>query len=446
MKFQLKQRQFSRVASALSLLLLAGSARAEVISGVVINGTNNDRPQAGVPVQIVRPGFEKEPTVILANTKTDAAGRFSVNPSGLRKDDLLTARIPWQGFTYEIPAYDPAGQLKQFGLETVKADALSLTIFDGSTTAPPLSFTVHHVAIATMDRDLKCVERIVVENPSLRTFVGEGPQKITLKLNLPAGAQGVELDPKIRSGKLVKLGNEYGISLPITPQKYDNRNAVIINYTLPWKRGGIDLSRKLNYPTSFFFMAREEKDKKLIITAPELGIDENQSLPIDGENAVRIVNKKGPSQDGKPVFAAGTEVAMNVSRPTNPLVWAFIGFLAVLALIVPLTFIRTRTPAGEASKGAVKSVEPGSGRSVSHGHYNTTSEAVIAEISGSGTALAIPMLNPELKDCLTKIAQLDDEWEAGTIARVPYQEQRAALKNKALQLLTAHSAGQSGQN
>jgi len=413
----MKSLRYLGVLLGVFCVFLRPSCAAQNVAGRVVNGTNNNSPAANVTIELTRPGFEREPTVVLAKTKTDAAGRFTIPLKGARPDDLLTARISWQGFTYEIPAYDAAGKLKQFNIPEIKSNALELTIFDSTRTPPPLSFTVHHVAITSQDRDLKCIERIVVENPSRRTYIG-GANGATVNLSLPAGAQAVALDEKIRGGKLVKTGDNYAVTLPLTPQIYESRNAIIVNYTMPWKRGGIDLSRKLLYPTKFFFIAREEKDRELVITAPELGKDETQQIRIDDQPQARLVNSKGSPQSPKPAFAAGALVSMNVSRPTNPLVWAFVAFVGALCLVVPLTLLRGRAGAKSTPQYRVNSAEPHLSQSVIHGH-------------GDGALLP----TPALQECVAAIAKLDDDWQAGTIARVAYQEQRATWKNKALQML-----------
>jgi hypothetical protein len=390
------------------------------VAGKVLNGTNQNKPIAGVRVDLVRPGISQTASKVLKSVTTDAAGRFDMGALDLPADEILTTRIERQGFTYEIPAYDGSGQLKKFGLENLNSAALEMTIFDGTTEAPPLTFQVHHVALQTEERDLKCIERIVVQNPSLRTFVG-GPDGATIRLNLPLGAQNVELDDAAApGGKLVKRADGWWVAKPITPDVYQSRNAIIVQYKMPWNRRGIDLSRKLAYPVQFFFIAREEKDRKLIVSAPELTTDKDTPVPIDGQPQMRIVNSKGPSQDGKPVFAKDTLVTMNVSRPLNPLVWAFVAFVAALCLAVPLTLMRTRRGGNSSAGSNVKIAEPQGVASVNRHHYRTVE---------LGQAALLP---DRVRSIIEEIAALDDSFEAGDISRNEYMNQRSARKAEAL--------------
>jgi hypothetical protein len=56
----------------------------------------------------------------------------------------------------------------------------------------------------------------------------------------------------------------------------------------------------------------------------------------------RIVNPIGNPQGPEPALQAGTDVKIVVTRPTNPLVWAFVAFVGALCAVVPLTLLRKR--------------------------------------------------------------------------------------------------------
>jgi hypothetical protein len=110
----------------------------------------------------------------------------------------------------------------------------------------------------------------------------------------------VRLDPKIIDAKLVKTSSGWGVSRLMMPDAYmpmgaqvQTPNALIINYDMDWpsqmpwaKR--VDLSRKIMYPTKFFFIARKTDDKGLQVAAPKLLADQEAELPI--EDATRSVS------------------------------------------------------------------------------------------------------------------------------------------------------------
>lgn len=387
------------------------------VAGTLINGTSR-KPAANVEIELVRPGgLNGQTSATLKKTRSAANGHFDFGPLMLDPNTILTVRVHTPGFDYESPAYDARGQLAQFlppGAKPINSRALEMTIFDSST-AVPLVFTVHHVAISAEDRRLNIVERIVAENHTRTTFVG-GPDGATIKLNLPADAHDVELDlAAAPGGKLIKKDDGWWVAKAITPELYGARNAVIVKYHMEYQGGSVDLSRKIGYPVKFFFMVREQKDKDLIIDAPLLSKDQVQQIPIDGKVSDRIVNTKGMPM-GPVTFQPGTLITMRVSRPADPMKWGFVAFVVLLCVTVPGALLLMRRGPGQ------KIAEPAELGSV-----------IGAQIEG-------PLqIDGATQSIIDKIAVLDEQWAAGDIARNEYMRQRTALKAQAL-----GNAGDSG--
>jgi hypothetical protein len=421
-----------QIAAWLGVLMCTAVTAAPLrVAGRVTNGTRNDAPVVNAPVRLLRIDPATGQSRLLKTAKSGPTGRFDLGRFDVNTQDLLFTRVEWQNYPYVAPAYVGASHTHDAG---IKPDQLNLHVFDTTKDSPRLVFTVHHVAIESEGSTLKCVERIVVENPSRRTFIGSGEDGVTIGLALPAGARDVAIDPSIPDARLVKIGKVYGVAKPITPLALKERNAIIVNYTMPWTRGGVDLSRRLLYPTKFFFVARIEADRKLKIAAARLGTDQETSLPLDGSMQTRIVNSIGPSKDNTPVLEAGTLVAINVTRPINPLVWAFVAFVGALCAVVPLTLLRGRggrhgEPIEAALDGSVKTAEPALDASVKQ-----RNPLVATAPSTPGSGAAGPA---QLQDLIEKIAHLDDEWEAGAIERDEYQNRRAAWKRTVVELMCA---------
>jgi hypothetical protein len=412
----------------------------------VINASRNNAAAPNATVQLVRMDEQTAEPKVLKSAKTNAQGDFDLGRIDVPADDLLFARVEWAGYPYIAPAYDGGQQLQ--GVR-VQPERLDLPVFDTTTEPPNLGFTVHHVAVKVEGQNLKCIERIVVENTTNKTFVGEGKDGITILPALPKGARDVKLDPRVVDAKLHKFNSVYGISKPIMPEAAGQRNAVIIEYTMPFTKQGVDLSRRLQYATRFFFVAREESDKELKIEAPKLGPDETQQLPIDGDMQSRIVNVIGSPQAPDAALKPGDEVKIVVSRPTNWLVWAFVGFVGALCAVVPLTMLRRRRPpivvtsqddgesvvntsafntsngATTVSGDAVKIAEPTSGASV-NGRIHTAGALASESLEMPSAA----------REWIEKLARLDEDWEAGKLDREEYQQRRAAWKTKLIELLS----------
>lgn len=434
------KRSFSLTASLLTLFCML-SARvagaASPMAGTVTDGTRN-APAVGAAVQLLRPNGNAQAWTLVKAAKSDAAGRFSFGTLPLAADDLLLARVTWQGYDYEVPAYDGAGRLKQFDPNLkIKPAQLAVQVFDSTAEPPPLTAIVHHIAIETKDRDLKCIERIVLENPTRRTYLG-GADGVTAQFAIPPGAREVALDPEIKNATLTRTGNTVAIAMPITPAAYNNRNAIIFNYlmswplSLPWHRS-INLSRKLRYPTRFFFVARTEPDRALKVVAPQLGADIDAPLPIDGNMQSRIVNSIGGPMVPTPSLEAGTQVAIGIQRATNPLVWAFVMFVVALCVMVPLAVLRVgRGSASKSTSRADKITEPAWGASV-----NGASPSYAEGSQQAMSAFSPVQLSEQARDLIDKIAHLDDEWQNGDIGTEAYHKQRALWKERLMVMLSA---------
>ena len=425
----------------LTLLVSISASEAATVrfAGRVANGSRNEAA-AGALVRLIRVDAQGGKSQTLATTKTDARGKFDLGQLILRDNDLLFSRVEWQGYPYIAPAYDGG---KQLGELKVSPQALALRVFDTTIDDTPLTMTAQHVAIKTEGQKLKCIERMVVENAGKRTFLGTGKQGITVLLPLPQGAQEVRVDPQSGSdAKLVKIGNVYGVAKPIMPAAAGERNAIIISYTMPWGKNGIDLSRRLQYPARFFFVAREETDRKLKIEAPQLGKDQDAPVPIEGAMQTRIVNSIGGPMLPTAALKPGEMVSIKVSRPVNVLVWAFVAFVGALFLVVPLALVGSRharrAPRQSPAPARVETSLQTPLETSSEGNLEGNLKSLEPDSQASVIRRILPPRMPAgAQTWIDQIAQLDDQWEAGAIERDDYLERRARVKNKVVDALSA---------
>ena len=429
-------KKFSFLTLCVLLSVLRAEAAPTKMAGQVVNGSVGDRAAANATVQLLRVNQEGA-SQNMATVKTDAQGRFATKPLDVHANDLIFARIDWGGYPYVAAAFDGAGRTGA----PIDSSNLRLHVYDTSEEAPPgMTFVAHHIALKDDGDNLKCTERIVVENPSNKTFIGLGKERITLGLSLPKGAKNVEIDHEITDAKLVKIGPKpiYAVSKPITPTMAGGPvgNAIIVHYTLPWSKR-VDLSRQLLYPEKFFFVVREEADRnKIVVEAPQLGKDEVQPIPIEGQMQNRLVKFIGAPQSEQPVLRAGQKMQIFVSRPTPTLVWGFVALTGLLCVFVPglMLWGRKKPRAIEYSnvraKGMAsvsKSAEPPENASV----YSVIHSP---EGAADGTGNGISQ-SGEVAQVIEKLAVLDDDWEAGRVDAQSYQTQRAQWKQQVVQLM-----------
>jgi hypothetical protein len=295
----------------------------------------------------------------------------------------------------------------------------------------PLTFLVHHLAINTEPGGIKCVERFVIENPTRKMFLGLGPRHATLLLNLPAAAQNVKLDPSITDAKLEKRPDGWALIKPIAPNVggADDRNIVAINYemkwpsSLPWART-LDFSRRLQYPTKFFFVAREDADKKLKIESPKLSKDQQAPVNINGQPQTRWVNVAGRPMGDKPVLQSGDELNIKISSPVEPLFWGFLGFVVLMLVAIPAVLFR---------RGKTRLANEASSRKIAEPKFSEPQQT--ASVSMQPSTPDAPVYTPQAEELIERIARLDDEYARGQVDGAEYQKQRSVWKDAVVEQL-----------
>lgn len=411
----------------LSTPAFAASVR---VAGVVFEETNN-HPAPNAVVELLR-ARDGQSTPI-AKVRADGAGRFVFAPQNVGADELLVVRTNWTGYTYVAPAYDAAGHLMKEMNAKIDPAKVRLSVYRTTTEIVPINFMTHHLAIESKSGGLKCVERIIVENPTKKTFLGLGQRRATVLLNLPAAAKNVTLDPQVTDGTIEKRPDGYAIIKPIPPTAYEARTVIIVNYdmdwpsTLPWQRK-VDFTRKVQYPTKFFFVARTADDKRLEVIAPQLSAAQEAPLAINGQMETRTVNAIGRPMGGEAVLKAGDDLKIGVSSPVNPLFWGFLGFLVLFCLAVPAALLRRSTPP---ARTADKIEEPLIAGSV----YPRTSAT-------SSAADGAIQFSPNASGLIERIAALDEEFARGEVAQAEYSQRRSSLKSQVVEQLLQIGAAQ----
>jgi hypothetical protein len=154
-----------------AILLLAGSASAQTLTGTVTNGTTG-KPAAGDEVVLLSlsDGMNES-----ARTKSDAAGNFNFQ---LKEVGPHLVRVLHQGVNY----------FPQGGPITPNRSTTSITVYDSAKKVEGVAANVHVMRLqAPNDKTLQVVELIAVKNDSKppRSLAGDR----TWEVYLPEGAQ-----------------------------------------------------------------------------------------------------------------------------------------------------------------------------------------------------------------------------------------------------------------
>ena len=410
------------------------------VKGRVVNKTTN-KAVSGVSISLIRIGPDRQDRTI-ATTKSAANGAFSFGPFQAGTDEIFMAQMRWQGRKFEQVAFDGTGRLKEIAGMEVDPNKIELAVYNKSSKMPSFQFVVHHIAIERAERTLKCTERIVAQHDSNWVYDGSaGTPKI--KLYVPPGAKNVELDPKITNGTIQQEGSDHFFVFKdktLLPAGMQRPAAILMNYALdwpasvPWNRK-LDISHKVYYPTSFFFVARPPDAKDLKVIAPRLGADETTSIPNAEQQTVqKIVNSIGGTMGGPsegPALKPGETLDITLQQPVNPLVWAFVMFVGALIVLVPLVL---RNSGGRAAAAAYESSydeeeiaanlpEPAYRADVLGATFDGTSNA------GNGSA------GKSAQDLIFSIAQLDEDFAKGEVDEKTYQSRRALWKRELVEAL-----------
>lgn len=447
------------MALVLASVLVPQVARLEAaplrVAGIALNGTRFV-PAAGLKIELVRPDPDSAGGSLAGTTTSNAQGRFDFGTLDVAADDLLLARAVHQGYGYLAAAYDGGKRLKDFGVNA-KPNQVQLQVFDSTSKPPAMKFLVHHLAIESSAKGIKCVERIVVENTGRSTFTGIGDSKGTILLDIPAAARDLKMDAKT-PGKIVKTSHGWMATTPIPPAIYNQRNplagpaALIFEYfvdwpsSLPWARR-VDLSQKVLYPTNFFFVARKSEDRVLQVSAPQLGKEEATQLPIDGQPETRLVNSIGRPVADKPALARDTRLTISITREVNALFWVFLAFLGAVCLAVPVALRGVRKRADETPEESFDEDDfegETSGEPTLEGSvYGGTLDGETSKSSHLKSVAGEPLQSssspdswpPRALTLIEQIAQLDEEHAAGKVGEAQYHKRRSAWKEQIVQLL-----------
>jgi hypothetical protein len=395
-----------------------------MVQGIVVNGSNNQNV-AGIKVQLRRSGDPGKPGKLIATTTSGANGKFTFSVPVSEQGSLLVATATYQGFPYEVPAFDGGQHLSQFNVK-IDPTKVRLPIFETSHSLIPLQMSVSHLNVKSRPGGLSCVEFLIINNPSKKTFLGIGNDKATVLLDLPKGAKNVRLDPQTVGATLNKRPDGYSITQPIPPTLNTEGTALIVDYDidwpsrLPWKRS-VDLSSEVQYPTKFFFVQRAAEDGALKVTGSKLSGDKSVKMNIDGKPIDSIINAVGDPQGAKTALLPGDQLQIQVSSPINPTFWAFLGFLILLIILIPLSLWRRSASPSPDEMKADKMEEPMNEQSV----YGRTLQSGAASTNWLKTPAAVALIE--------QIAALDEAFAAGEMEDEEYHSQRDACKRALLQ-------------
>ncbi len=189
------------------------------IEGIVVNGTQDGKTLTGAEV-ILRAGADGSLQPV-AQTVTDRDGRFvfdklPAEPGLIFLPGANRHGVHYPGQRLRLPATNP----------------VKLVVFDAVTSPNPLIADSHEIDIQIQTGVLEITETLVVNNPSLTTYVGQGVSEAsptTLALSIPDGFERVTFHKEFNGRRFKLVDKRLVTDLPWTPGKRE----VKFTYHLP---------------------------------------------------------------------------------------------------------------------------------------------------------------------------------------------------------------------
>ena len=218
MKLRLTRNKMRQICFASVFLLVAAAAHAGTVSGVVHNGTNGNKPAAGVDVLLIQLQGGME---VVASTKSDAQGLYHIDNPGIGAGPMLI-RAVYRGVFFHQPL-------------TPGTSTVDVTIYEPTTNPNALQVPLRLLVFQPNGDKLMVGEEYSIQNtsnPPAAYFKQDGNFEFTI----PAGAELDQVSTFGPSGMPVKQGTidkgkgRYAIAYAFQP----GQNGVRVSYALPY--------------------------------------------------------------------------------------------------------------------------------------------------------------------------------------------------------------------
>lgn len=218
--------------------LLSAATFAGTLTGTVNNGTSG-KPAAGVDVILIQLQGGMQP---VANTKTDAQGRFQFNHADVGAAPMLV-RAVYRGVNYHEPV--PPGK-----------NTAVVQVFEPTDKPGAFAVTSHAIVIQPNGAELLVGEEFTIENktqPPMAYYRADGSFNFTIPEGAEfnqAAAWGSTGMPVVQ-GTIDKGKNQMAIAYAFRP----GESGVRLSYKLPYPGNHVSLRNVLPYTSGRFIVA-----------------------------------------------------------------------------------------------------------------------------------------------------------------------------------------------
>jgi hypothetical protein len=255
-----------RYAALIAVLFFSSAtAQAGSASGVVHNGTNSNKPAAGIDVLLIQLQGGMQ---VVANTKTDSDGRFHFDHPGIGAGPMLI-RAVYKGVFFHQPL-------------TPGTSNVDVTVYEPTTNSSAIQIPLRLLVFQPNADKLMVGEEFSVQNnsnPPAAYFKQEGNFEFTIP-------QGAELDQvstfgpsgmPVRQGTIDKGKGRYAISYAFQP----GQNGVRISYIMPYAGNQAQIRESSTY----------DAQRVLLVVPPTMQVASAGFNPAGTEQGYNVFSK-----------------------------------------------------------------------------------------------------------------------------------------------------------
>ena len=349
---------------------------AGVISGQVVNGTEDGSSVADLDITLETHLGDGEPAVTTG--KTDAEGNFVFD--GLNTDPSYGYHVK---INYQQAEYE-SGHIAFAEGETAKVTYI--IVYDATTSNEAISVAMAHIVIYVGQESLQVTEFFMFLNQGDHTYIGSievtaDGKKETLRLPMPPGATEIQLGSQLMECCIVSGEDGLIDTMPVFP----GYKEVAYSYQVSHSSGEYTFSRRVDYPTDSY----EVLVQGIGVEVSSEQMETKEPLDIEGTIFEYLSAEGLAPGDALTIRLSG--LPRDDSQPV--MLWVVAALLILGSGFGYMMRRKNARPPGAASPGQQK------------------------------------------QQLLADIARLDDDFEAGRIAEESYRQQRASKKGQLTKLM-----------
>jgi hypothetical protein len=248
---------------------------------------------------------------------------------------LAVASVSYGGVDYQSASIDLSAET---GISS------DITVYETTTDSASLSVERSHLIVRMGTGQLEVIEWVILVNKGDRSYIGSEEvvpgRRVTVLLPLPTGATDVSFDDSAVAAALVRTGQGYVDTRPITPGTHE----YLFSYALPCHGPTYDLLKPIAYPITALDVliaapgaeidapALEEKGSKQVTGTTYLYLA-GRSLAAGSELALHFKNLGPAATPGDGNIESAPAATAIAREPWWPLPLAALTLLSILGMV-----------------------------------------------------------------------------------------------------------------